>query len=419
MRLVDLLSALRQPSRRSQSTTRLTIFGLAIVAAYASLRASSVPFAWFWLTCSLVLLYLGLTARGSVSKAIWLNLSGAVFALVLVEFYLWNSRLEKTNTYCCDDLYFVRDDDLGVVPRKNFTATHVKAVNSVPIYKVTYTINANGLRIAPPYDVRNVRGSVLFFGCSYTMGDGVADNETIPYMTGLLTHGRYATYNFGFHGYGPQQMLAALESGRVHTIVTVPPHYIIYQAIPYHLERVAGLMTWFPHAPRYRRTDSGRVSADGHLDTVTDETRYSRIEQFWRARGPLGHDVSETLRRSFIYDTLVRPLRRLSSKDVQLFLDMVSQSKDAATWQYPGAEFHVILWDNMFAKHDYLQFLPQVVEGLRNQHVKVHLVSKIIPDYEANAPNTKYEIHPHDSHPNPFTYRLIATYVATNILHAE
>ena len=209
MRLVDLLSALRQPSRRSQSATRLTVFGLAIVAAYVSLKASYVPFAWFCLTWFLVLLYLGLTARGSISKAVWLNLSAAVVALVLGELYLWNSRLEKTNTYCCDDLYFVRDDALGVVPRKNFTATHVKAVNSVPIYKVTYTINANGLRIAPPYDVRNVRGSVLFFGCSYTMGDGVADNETIPYMTGLLTHGRYATYNFGFHGYGP-----ATDAGR-------------------------------------------------------------------------------------------------------------------------------------------------------------------------------------------------------------
>jgi hypothetical protein len=28
----------------------------------------------------------------------------------------------------------------------------------------------------------------------------------------------------------------------------------------------------------------------------------------------------------------------------------------------------------------------------------------VIPDYDASVPNTKYEIHPHDSHPNPFTY---------------
>jgi hypothetical protein len=327
--------------------------------------------------------------------------------------------VEKTNTYCCDNLYFVRDDHMGVIPRKSFAATHVKAANSVPLYKVTYTIDENGLRIPPPYDVWEVRKSVIFFGCSYTMGDGVEDTETMPYMTGLLTHGRYAIYNFGFHGYGPQQMLAALEGGRVQNIVTVPPQHIIYQAIPYHMERVAGLMTWFPHAPRYRRTDSGRVIPDGHLDTVADETRYSPIERFWRKGGSTGQAISSTLRRSFIYDKLVRPLRRLTGEDVQLFLDIVSQAKDAAAKLYPKSEFHILLWDNMFVKHDYLQFLPRVLEAFRKEHVRVHLVSDIIPDYDASTPNTKYEIHAYDSHPNPFTYRLLASYVAKNILHAD
>jgi hypothetical protein len=46
-------------------------------------------------------------------------------------------------------------------------------------------------------------------------------------------------------------------------------------------------------------------------------------------------------------------------------------------------------------------------------------VSDIIPDYDASTPNTKYEIHAYDSHPNPFTYRLLASYVAKNILHAD
>jgi hypothetical protein len=153
----------------------------------------------------------------------------------------------------------------------------------------------------------------------------------------------------------------------------VRPKYIIYQAIPYHLERVAGLMTWFPHAPRYRRTDSGRVTAEGNFDTVADETRYSRIEQFWRARGPVGHAVSTTLRRSFIYNKFVSPLRSLSSEDVRLFLDVVSQAREATARKYPGSDFHVILWDNMFRKrkHNYLQFLPQVLEGFGNQHVRV------------------------------------------------
>lgn len=403
----------------SRQPIRLAILGCAIVGASLSLQAALLPFAWFWLAWFVGLLGIGLTAGTSLSKAVWINVSAAVLALALGEIYLWSNKIEKANAYCCDDLYFIRDDDLGIVPRKNFAATHQKIVNAAPIYKVTYTIDANGLRVAPPYDASQVHESVLFFGCSYTMGDGVEDKDTLPYMTGLLTRGRYAVYNFGFHGYGPQQMLASLETGRVQNIVTIPPRYIIYQTIPYHMERVVGLMTWFPHAPLYRRTDSGRVVPYGHVDTVADETRYSPIERFWRRQGPTGEALSKTLRRSYIYDKFVRPLRTLSGEDVRLFLDIVLQAKEEAARQYPQSEFHVILWDNMFVKHDYLQFLPQVLETFRNKQVRIHLVSEIIPDYDASAPNTKYEIHRYDSHPNPSTYRIIASYVAKNILHEE
>jgi len=419
MRLVDLLSALRRPSRPSRSTTRLAVVSLAILAAYVSLKVSYVPFAWFFITWFLTLLYLGLSARGATSKTVWINLSAAVMALGMGELYIWNTTPIKTNSYCCNDAYIIPDDHFGMVPRKNFTATHVKTINSVPIYETTYTMDANGLRIAPPYDVRHVLGSALFFGCSFTIGEGVGDNEAMPYVTGLLTHGRYAIYNFGFHGYGPQQMLATLERGVVDAVVTLPPKYIIYQAIPYHLERVAGLMTWFPHAPRYRKTDSWRVTAQGNFDTVADETRFSRIEQFWRARGPVGHVVSTTLRKSFIYNKLASPFRSLWSEDVQLFLAIVTQARNAAALQYPDSEFHVILWDNMFRQQDFLRFLPQVLDGFRDQHVQVHLLSDIIPDYEGRGPNTKYELHLHDSHPNPFTHRLIAAYIAKNILRAN
>ena len=78
-------------------------------------------------------------------------------------------------------------------------------------------------------------------------------------------------------------MLAALESGVANAIVSVPPKHIICQAIPYHLQRISGLISWFPHAPRYRQSDDGRVVYQGNFDTVTDETRFSPIE---RSGGP-------------------------------------------------------------------------------------------------------------------------------------
>ncbi len=150
-------------------------------------------------------------------------------------------------------------------------------------------------------------------------------------------------------------------------------------------------MSWFPHAPRYRETGSGRVTIQGNFDTVSDETRYSRVEQFWRAGGSLGKKVSIALRKSYVYNNLVSPFRNLSEEDVQLFLAIVAQSRDAAALQYPRSEFHVILWDNMFRQRDFLRFLPQVLAGFRKQGMRVHLLSDIIPDYKGSAPNEKYE----------------------------
>ena len=159
--------------------------------------------------------------------------------------------------------------------------------------------------------------------------------------------------------------------------------------------------------------------SDGHLDTVFDIPRFSTVERFWRRWGSPGETISQTLRKSLIYDLFVQPLRSLSTEDVRFFLDVVLQATDEAARQYPDSEFHIILWDNMFVKHDYLQFLPQVLQEFRNKQVRIHLMSDIIPDYDASAPNPKYDIHRYDSHPNPLTYRLIANYVARNILHAD
>lgn len=416
MRSAAHCPALQGIRRVPRPLARFSVALLGAVVTAASFTASVVPFAWCWAAWCLVLLYFGITAKSSIIKVVLINLSAAVLALGLAEWYAWYITPKKTNSYCCNDAYFIRDDDLGMVPRKNFTATHVKTINSIPIYRTAYTIDANGLRIAPPHDAQNVRGSVLFFGCSFTIGEGVADNEAMPYVAGLLSGGRYAVYNFGFHGYGPQQMLAALERGLVQSVVTVPPKYIVYQAIPYHIERVAGLMTWFPHAPRYRPIDGGGVTAQGNFDTVSDESRYSRIERFWRGQGPVGVAASNMLRKSFLYNKSASPLRGLSFDDVRLFLDVVSQARDAAAVIFPAAEFHIILWDSMFQQRDFSRFLPLVLEGFRKRQIQVHLISNIIPDYDGSAPNTRYELHLHDSHPNALAHRLIAGYVAETIL---
>src|SRR5207247_10000624 len=123
------------------------------------------------------------------------------------------------------------DDTLRYAPDANRRVTARKLYRDQVLYDVTYTIGPDGLRVAPPaYDVA-VGGCVVFFGDSVSFGEGVNDDQTFPYLVGLKTEGRYRIYNFAFSGYGPHQMLAALQAGRVARIVLCRSTRVIYLTI--------------------------------------------------------------------------------------------------------------------------------------------------------------------------------------------
>ncbi len=262
---------------------------------------------------------------------------------------------------------------------------------------MTYTIDSNGLRISPPVQKERRSGTVLFFGCSFTFGEGLEDDQTLPYQVGILSQGRYDTLNFGFHGYGPQQMLAAIQSGNVRHVVDSSPQFAVYQALPHHVVRVAGKAHFGRHDPRYRLHADGTLRVVGHFD---DETSlHARLE----------------LEKSEIYRMLATRDLAVSENDVDLYLAVVGRSRDLLVKEYPGIEFHVILREQPAG--DERAFYPKLLGGLRQLNMPVHLVEDILPAYRMNL--TKYVIDASDFHPNALANRLLAEYVSINILRCE
>ncbi len=94
----------------------------------------------------------------------------------------------------------------------------------------------------PPSNKENGK-CVLFFGGSFTFGEGLNDNETMPYSVGIKMKGKYQVYNFGFHGYGPHQMLSAIEHNMVNDIISCKQKYVIYQALVTHADRSGGFLS--------------------------------------------------------------------------------------------------------------------------------------------------------------------------------
>ena len=262
----------------------LIISGFIISAI--SLYHFSAPYIWIFGSWFIILAITVITVSRKRLKVIFLYFSLLFLALGSYEAYLW-SRKSDVKIFNLHSIGLQRrDDELGYRPFENRKCVHTRKIGDETIFKVLYTINSQGLRISPPHRPTADR-SILFFGGSFTFGVGVADEETLPYQMGIESDGKYRIYNFGFKGYGPHQMLVALENGLVESIIKAPPRYVVYQALPGHIQRVTGETYWDKHGPAYNISDDGNIIYTGHFDD--------------RPKNRLALAIRQELKKSFVF----------------------------------------------------------------------------------------------------------------------
>jgi hypothetical protein len=269
------------------------------------------------------------------------------------------------------------------------------------LYDVQYSIDSNGLRVAPPYLKDKLAGTILFFGCSFTFGEGLKDSETLPYQVGVQSEGRYRTFNFGVGGYGPEQMLAAIEHGMVARVVDSSPQYVYYIAIPGHVWRVAGRVKWGGHAPRYVLGADGAVSQAGYF-----EDRKPLADRLG-----LTHGVRQ-LNKSAIWQLLSTRDYPVTDSDIRLYLAVVRRSRELLAAQYPDVRFRVILWWNQ-AFEPQRPVYEKMQEGFRQMGIPFDLVEDVLPGYKTNSP--QYVLSSMDHHPNALADRLLAAQVLKEV----
>lgn len=265
------------------------------------------------------------------------------------------------------------------------------------MFDVVYTIDANGFRVSAPDSGSDASYCILFFGGSYTFGAGVNDDEAMPYVLGAKSGGRFRTYNLGYSGYGPHQMLAALEHGIVEDILTCQPKYAVYQAITDHALRVANKVPWDRYGPRYIVGTHSRAVYGGSFN---DHRIVLSRKKVWAQ-----------LEKSFIVRRLLQLLRsmKITAEDINLLVAIVDRSRELFENRFPGTEFHVIFWDKQGDRH-----AEDIVVKLKEKQIMVHPVSDILPDYHSDP--SKYVLSEHDSHPNPSAHAAVADYISSEIV---
>ena len=359
------------------------------------------PFIWIFSTGGALCLLGVFACQKPVLRMICIHTGAAFLALLLFEAYLWNQAPD-------DDLasisyegdYFQRNEILGYGPKKGSQVRSLKLYGKEFVYYVSYTIDSNGLRISPAHNP-NASGCILFFGGSFTFGEGVQDEQTLPYQLGLKTGGKFLMYNFGFHGYGPHQMLSAIEQGLVERVIQCDPKHVFYWLNTGHIARSAGLAPWDSHGPRYILDENGLLKFSGRFD-----------EHFL-----IPIDIRRQLKSSLIYRKTIGIDRSLRDGDFQLFWAIIEKAKQLAHRRFPNSEFHVLFWDLKDTTRKQKEVVEHLTSHLVGKEFDLNAVSVMLPKFHEDP--SAYELSPYDRHPNPLAYEMIAEYLVQNIIGAE
>lgn len=250
----------------------------------------------------------------------------------------------------------------------------------------SYDIDADGLRVGPPPRA-TPDGCVLFFGCSFTFGEGVDDDQTFAYRVEVRTDGRFRSRNFGVSGSGPHYALGQVEGGTVERAAHCAPTHAMYLVLPHHLVRVRGRFA-ASFGPRYAVAPDGSAIQTGTLNRSTPEFAFDMLRY-----------TSALYVAKFGYESAP------DAEDVRLTVAILKTLNDRLQARYPGIRFAILYWNDNQA--------PAAVElgaRLPSIGVPVFLASQIFPGDQPQP------IYLPDGHPTPWAHDRVAEYLVANLL---
>ena len=306
--------------------------------------------------------------------------------LIELAFYVVNSQKPAgpakvyEGDYIGAGKFFDVDPDLGtrLLPEKD-VACRLK-IGDQQIWDVRYRTDEFGRRVT----VENgaARRYAIFFGCSYLFGEGASDDETIP-SEFTKAAPDYQAYNYGVPGFGTQQMLATLESGRIPSEVPQSSGIVFYLYLPEtHESRVIGEMqvfnTFASKFPYYELDASGDLFRGGNL--TTGRPFVSRAYSLLSASQAVKHYGLNFPKRT--------------KHHYQLTAKIIEQSRDLCKRQLDCDEFYVVVYPRPID----IKILPYLNEA----GIKCLDYSTLFDPLAVGMS------HPIDEHPSPEANRVLA-----------
>ena len=407
---------------------RVTFFSLILCSFILVVNfVTHVPYFYISIELFLILVFIAIRSRRSSNwKVFLINLAAIFLAIGFAEAFCagWDGfgfspGIEEDRELfvqggdakecgkLIDEWKFV-DNVRGYALPKNARINARKSFGDTVIYDVTYTSNKDGLRVSP-HDLsylsnitQNDSKNLIFFGCSCTLGEGVNDNETYPYLIEDKSRGQYRSYNFAMEGYGPHQMLRILETGLLDSIIPEnKPAAFFYLALTAHMYRSSckyPYFTWDVNGPRYELNSFKEVIYAGKFnDNLISKIKFNIYGQLTKSHLILG---------SFWIKQLIG--WNVSQQDRELFIAIILKSIKLISQKYK-VPFYVIVWANDIWSDDSEDY-EYIISELKKYQVNLIETKDIFAKYESPKDKDSYLIK-YDGHPNKLAYDRVAEYI--------
>lgn len=302
-----------------------------------------------------------------VTKVIVFNITFLLLILILSETLIFNSAKKSYEDF---------------QERFNFNLGTLK-YNIKPIsYEEDYKRFVKEY-LRRPDGTMYLNSSIILFGCSFTYGAGLKQEETFGAVLSDIS--KRPVYNRGIPGSGVQHMLYQLKKEDFYKEIKTEPEFVIYTLLyPYHYSRLF-LYTF-------------------HLFENNLYLQYEKKNgEFVQKERKIPYFISGlyTVKYLFFLKNKRLLLRGYTNKTEDYLLSLFLESKKIVQKKYPNSKFLIL---NFEVSNDDEDEQNRFINKLKNNGLTVISLREISGiDYTVG----EYMISKHDDHPNPKYWELV------------
>ncbi|MBI3555884.1 MAG: hypothetical protein HY074_06455 [Deltaproteobacteria bacterium] len=296
--------------------------------------------------------------------------------------------------------FLMNDEQTGNILRPNFHSRwlETKGRDLVAAAKVVrdvhYDMDAYGRRITPGQKhLKHKRERFLaFFGCSFTFGEWVDSNETLPYYVSQLATG-YHAYNYGVSGYGPHSVLTRIKNIDLRQQIPQRQGIFIYTFMDDQVSRAIGTMTrvnkFAARQPFYELADNGQP------------VQHSSLSQGRPLRSWIYSHLGESaLLRHFN----VEYPWWIGKKDLDLVAALLAAMKAEFEREFPDSKFYVLFYPGQ-------ELARRIIPLLVERGVQSFDYSRVKLENEDGDPF----VIPENGHPSAAAHQVVSSLLVRDL----